>query len=115
MRRPTRVSPALLLLAFFLFASVEARADAIAITSGFSSTSTPGPGGSFRSYFFNFAGNNLSLVVSEGDGSGQNVRTTTPCFPCSPGQSFSIIHPASPFRFSPTSTLVFNGQTYIGW
>ena len=115
MFRPTRVSPALLLLALLLFAPVVARADAIAITSGFFTTSTPGPGGSFRTYGFNFAGDNLSLRGTEPDGRSQNVSTTTPCFPCSPGQSFSISHPASLFTLSPTATLVFNGQTYIGW
>lgn len=115
MLRPSRVSPAFLLLALVLFASVEARADAIAITSGSFGTSTPGPGGSFRTFGFDFAGDNLSLRGTEPDGRSQNVNTTAPCFPCSPGQSFFISHPASLFTFSPTATLVFNGQTYIGW
>ena len=82
MRGLTQLSPALLLLALILFASVEARADAIAITSGSAGTSNGGPRGTFRTYFFTFSGDNLSLIVSEPDGQGQRFSTTTPCFPC---------------------------------
>src|SRR2546423_597681 len=115
MRRLTRVSPALLLLALFLFASVEARADAIVITSGYVYAASPSPQDQrYRSYGFDFSGNNLSIRGGDGDGPSQRVQTPG-CYPCMPGQPFYINYTAGLFAPTPTESMEFNGQSYIGW
>jgi hypothetical protein len=117
MRLLTRLSPALLLLScVLLFPAAEARADNIAITSGVFVASSPNAlAQRYRSFGFDFSGNNLHLRGGEADGSGQTVRMVN-CFPCSAGDAFSISHTAGLFAFNPAATtLQFNGQTFVGW
>ncbi len=115
MLRLTRVSPALLLLALIFFASVEARADAIAITSGYVDASSPNSQDQrYRSYGFDFSGNNLHIRGGDGDGPSQRVLTPG-CYPCTPGQPFYINYTAGLFAPTPTESMEFNGQSYIGW
>ena len=112
-----RLAPALLLLSCaLLFAPAEALADPIAITSGFFVASSPtAVEQRYRSFGFNFGGDNLHLSGGEGDGRGQSVRMVN-CFPCSAGDTFSISHTAGLFVFNPAATtLQFNGQTFVGW
>ncbi|MET0626789.1 MAG: PEP-CTERM sorting domain-containing protein [Pyrinomonadaceae bacterium] len=116
MRSPQRIVPALLLLGCaLLFPSASAHADGIAITSGTFVVSNPTPGGRpYRSWSYDLRGDGFRMANVEPDGSSQNVNMVG-CFPCTPGETFHIYHPASPFSRTPTQLLEFNGETHLGW
>ena len=107
---------ALLLLACaLLLPSAEARADAVAITSGVFVVNNPTPSGrEYRSWSYDLHGDNLRVRGTEPDGQSQRVQMVG-CSPCAPGQTFHIDHPANLFSRNSFQSLQFNGQTYIGW
>lgn len=115
MRSLTRIAPALLLFACALFLPpAEARADPIAVTSGYFRAGAPSPAGSFRTFGYDFAGGGLSLRGNEPDGRGQSVGWNCVPSPCAPGSAFTVSHRAGLFTWLPDTSLQFNGQSFIG-
>jgi hypothetical protein len=89
MPRLTGVSPALLLLAFLLFASAEARADTIGVTSGFFNASYAA--GKWRSSTYEFHWGQVSSVHGGvADQSFSAPRTQCVGGPCEAGSNASV-------------------------
>jgi hypothetical protein len=111
-----RIAPALLLLVCaLLFLPAEAHADPIVVTNGHFGANAPSPGGSFRSYGYDFGGNNLSIRGVEPDAAGrQSVGWACVPSPCAAGSTFTVNHRGGLFTWLPSTTLQFNGQTFAG-
>lgn len=104
------------ILLSLLFMPLEARADAIAITSGSYSISaqsrTPEP--RYRTMAFQLQGTNFRAAGSEGD--GINRRAGSNCqLPCTAGSTFSLNAGTSLLIDKPTSVLEVGGQGRFGW
>jgi hypothetical protein len=108
-----------LLLFALLFSPLEARADAIRITSGYYVVSSP-----FRNppryigFGYNIQGDNVRAFGNQGghlDDPRQPVGSNC-VFPCVAGSTFSLHPTNSLFTLSPAaSTLQLDGQNHSGW
>jgi hypothetical protein len=115
-RKAARTPIVLALLIFALLSfPCETRADALAITGGTYSVSSP-----FRnvpryiSIGFNLQGTNFRAQGGEADGSNRSVGSNC-AFPCTAGSTFSLRTRASLFIDNPTSLLEVDGQKRFGW
>jgi len=91
----------------------EARADAIAITGGFSSITSPFTPPRYVSSGFDLQGTNFRAVGGAGDAPAGSVRSSC-TYPCLAGATFSVISGTS----LPTGTigaLILDGQTRGGF
>ncbi len=106
---------ALLLLAL-LFIPLEARADAIAITSGSYSISAHSrvPEPTYRTMSFELQGTNFRAAGSEGDGVGRRAGSNCQ-LPCRAGSTFSLNAGTSLLIDKPISVLQTDGQSRFGW
>lgn len=108
MRLPSKLLPGFLLFAFLILAA-DARAEHVVITSGVAAHRNPLVY-IFAGHGFNFAGAGISASGGDeklGDG-GIGLR----CFPCQPGQTFSMSSHLTRFTPGYPGTALYNGTTY---
>jgi hypothetical protein len=105
-----------LLLLVLLFSPLEARADAIAITGGSYTVSTPfrTPEPPYISLGFQLQGTNFFAAGSEGDGANRSVGSNCQ-LPCRAGSTFSLNTLGTLSIARPTSLLQIDGQNRFGF
>lgn len=104
-----------LLLFALLFSPPEARADALAITSGHYTVSSPFftvP--RYISVGFDLQGNNFRAAGGEGDGPSRRVGSNCQ-IPCNAGSTFSLNSTNGLTIERPVSVLQIDGLTRFGW
>jgi hypothetical protein len=110
-----KIAPVLLAFALFLLAAPAARADAIAITGGHYSVTSPFQTiPRYISFGFNLVGNDFRAAGGEADGPSRNPGSNC-AFPCLKGSTFNLNTHASLAIDRPTSLLQLNGQDHFGW
>ena len=100
-----------LLVVFVVLGAAEARADNLVLTSGFvqiGGVFPPGRG-SFRTVIYSFAGGNVSVSGSEGDGTTQNVLSPCSFGPCPAG---TLVSGDSLTELQGLASATINGVTY---
>lgn len=110
---PRKVFPAALLFVCLFVVSAEVRADAIAVTGG--SFSLTSPFTNFPSYVslgFDLQGNNFRAAGGHADGPNQSVGSNC-AFPCTAGSAFNLNSNNNLFTLNP-SLLAINGQDRFG-
>lgn len=106
---------ALLLACLFAAAAAEARADAVAITSGSYQINSPflfPP--RYISFGFSLEGNNFKAAGSQADGPGQSVGSNC-AFPCTAGSTFSLNPAHRLFTEGTPDLLRLSGQDRFGF
>ncbi len=116
MRSSLKIVSGLIIFACALFLpAAEARADAVAITSGVFAANNPIPvAWRFRSYGYDLSGDGLRMRGGDGDGLSQPINIGA-CYACQAGATVYLSHYGNLFAYVPTQSLQLNGQTYVGW
>lgn len=111
--RPKALALSFLLFAFITLSAAEARADAVAITSGSYSISNPFRTAQvFRTSSFDFGNGNLRARGGQGDAPTPGPGSNCP-FPCVAGSTFSLNTPAGLNTDFPT-LLTLDGVNHFG-